>query len=177
MPDARWPFAFSAEQRFRLTATALHVALAITNHHTAPAPAGLGLHPYFPRASTTVPRAHATLQFRADAVWRNRADQLPSERIGVPPEWDHSVGRMIGDVALDNCFEGWDGTAVLTWPDRRMTIEATDIFRHLVVYTPPGQGFFCVEAVSHMNDAINRGGMRVLEPGETMRGEITFRLD
>jgi aldose 1-epimerase len=175
-PDASWPFAFIAEQRFRLTATALHVALAIINHHTAPAPAGLGLHPYFPRTTTTVPRAHATLQFHADAVWRNGADLLPRERAGVPPEWDHGAGRTIGDVALDNCFEGWDGTATLTWPDRRMTIEASDIFRHLVVYTPPGQGFFCVEPVSHMNDAINRDAMRVLDPGDTLRGEISFRL-
>lgn len=183
-PDASWPFAFTAEQRFRLTAAALHVALAITNNHSIPAPAGLGLHPYFPRDATTVPDAgrsdpdaRTTLRFQADAVWRNGADHLPSERVNVPPEWDHSAGRMVGELALDNCFEGWDGTAVLTWPDRRMTIEATDIFRHLVVYTPPRERFFCVEPVSHMNDAINRGGMRMLEPGETMRGEVTFRLD
>ncbi len=176
-PDASWPFAFSAEQRIRLTATALHMALAITNGHTSPAPAGLGLHPYFPRTATSVPRAGTTLQFRADAVWRNGADHLPSERANVPPEWDHHAGRTVGELALDNCFEGWDGTAVLTWPDHRMTIEATDIFRHLVVYTPPRERFFCVEPVSHMNDAINRGGMRMLEPGETMRGEVTFRLD
>ena len=175
-PDASWPFAFSAEQRFRLTATALHVALAVTNGHTSPAPAGLGLHPYFPRTAAAVPHAGTTLRFSADAVWRNGVDHLPSERVNVPPEWDHRAGRTVGELALDNCFAGWDGTAVLTWPDRRMTIEATDIFRHLVVYTPPGQGFFCVEPVSHMNDAINRGGMRVLEPGGTMRGEVTFRL-
>src|SRR5271166_3586693 len=54
MPDANWPFAFTAEQRVGLTAAALHVTLAITNHHTAPAPAGLGLHPYFPRDTTTL---------------------------------------------------------------------------------------------------------------------------
>jgi aldose 1-epimerase len=174
--DASWPFAFIAEQRFRLTASALYLALAITNRHTAHAPAGLGLHPYFPRTTTTVPRAQATLQFRADTVWRNGADHLPSEPIGVPPEWDHSTGRTVGDLALDNCFAGWDGTAVLTWPDRRITIEADAIFRHLIVYTPPGQDFFCVEPVSHMNDAINRDGMRVLDPGETLRGEIVFRL-
>jgi aldose 1-epimerase len=168
--DAGWPFAFTAEQHFHLTATALHVALAITNRHTLPAPAGLGLHPFFPRGT-------ATLCFHADAVWRNTADMLPSERTNVPPDWDHSGGRAVGDLALDNCFEGWDGSAVLTWADRRITIAATDCFRHLVVYTPPGQSYFCVEPVSHMNDAINRGGMHVQEPGDTLRGEISFRLE
>jgi aldose 1-epimerase len=110
-------------------------------------------------------------------VWRNGPDMLPTERVKVPPEWDHSAGRPVGDLALDNCFEDWDGTAVLTWPDRRITIVATDSIRHLVVYTPPGQNFFCVEPVSHMNDAINRGAMHVLDAGETLRGEISFGLE
>jgi len=66
---------------------------------------------------------------------------------------------------------------VLTWPDRRISIEATDSLRHLVVYTPPGQRSFCVEPVGHMNDAIDHGAMHVLEPGETLRGEISFRLE
>ena len=30
------------------------------------------------------------------------------------------------------------------------------LFGHLIVYTPPGEDFFCVEPVSHMTDAINR---------------------
>jgi aldose 1-epimerase len=182
-PDAGWPFAFSAEQRFHLTASTLHIALAVTNRHATPAPAGLGLHPYFPCGSALLTGAKAplsrddvTLRFHADAVWRNGLDHLPSERVGVPPEWDHSAGRMVGDAALDNCFEGWDGIAALTWSDRRMTIEATDSFRHLVVYTPPDQDFFCVEPVSHMNDAINRGGIRLLDPDATLRGDISFRL-
>jgi aldose 1-epimerase len=175
-PDGDWPFAFTAEQHFHLGPDALHVSLTITNRHTTPAPAGLGLHPYFPRASMTVPRVNATLQFRANAVWRNGGDQLPVECVDVPPEWDHTSGRTVGELALDNCFEGWDGTAVLTWPDRRITIEADSTFRHTVVYTPRGESFFCVEPVSHMNDAINHGGMRVLDPGETLRGEIRFRL-
>ena len=44
-----WPFAFAAEQRFTLTPDALLVELAVRNLHPSPAPAGLGLHPYFPR--------------------------------------------------------------------------------------------------------------------------------
>ena len=145
--------------------------------HRARAPAGLGLQPYFPRSGMTGPPANATLQFRADAVSLSGANQLPVERVGVPPEWDHASGRTVGELALDNCFDGWDGTAVLTWPDRRITIAADATFRHAVVYTPPGESFFCVEPVSHMNDAINHGTMPVLEPGETLRGEIGFRLD
>jgi aldose 1-epimerase len=168
-PDANWPFAFVAELQAHLTQAALRIELAITNQHNAPAPAGLGLHPFFPRGTTT-------LQFRADAVWQNGPDMIPTTRTAIPPDWDHAAPRAVGSAALDNCFEGWTGTATLAWPDRTLIIEASEIFRHLVVYTPPGQDFFCVEPVSHMNDAINRNAMHVLAQGETLRGTVTFRV-
>jgi aldose 1-epimerase len=172
----RWPFAFDAEQRFTLTADGLHVALAMTNRHTEPAPAGLGLHPYFPRAHDAV------LQFRASEVWTNQDVPLPARCIPVPVEWDHAKGLRIGHTLLDNCFTGWDGTARIAWgPDLpSLTIAADGLFRRLIVYTPPEHDFFCVEPVSHMTDAINRTtadtGLRTLAPGETMSGEIKFCL-
>jgi aldose 1-epimerase len=52
----------------------------------------------------------------------------------------------------------------------------------LIVYTPAGDDFFCVEPVSHMTDAINRmgsvaeHGLRILMPGEELRGDVTFRI-
>lgn len=175
---ARWPFAFEAEQRFTLTAERLRVALSITNHHSGPAPVGLGLHPYFPRAHD------ATLQFAAREVWTNLAEPLPAQRIPVPPEWDHARGLLVGSAALDNCFTGWDGTARIAWVSGgpALIVEAGELFRHLIIYTPPGHDFFCVEPVSHMTDAINRidheinAGLRTLAPGETLQGEISFRL-
>jgi aldose 1-epimerase len=173
-----WPFAFLAEQRFTLTPQALHVALTLRNLHRSPAPAGLGLHPYFPRAGD------ASLRFSATRVWRNGVDSLPSDLVPVPPEWDHAAGRRIGTASLDNCFVGWDGDARIVWNSATVAlhITATGLFRHLIVYTPSDQDFFCVEPVSHMTDAINRmagvadHGLRRLEPGGTLQGSVTFSL-
>ena len=174
----RWPFAFTAEQRFTLTEDALNVVLAMTSQHAHPAPAGLGLHPYFPNAGTP------TLTFNAAEVWLNGEDALPASRIAVPAEWDHTRGMSIGAASLDNCFTGCDGRAQIAWAGHRhsLSIEADSLFRYLIVYTPPGQDFFCVEPVSHATNAINRmdsvpsDGLRILGPGETLRGEVTFRL-
>jgi aldose 1-epimerase len=174
----RWPFAFSAEQQFTLAPDALSIVLTVQNLHHSPAPAGLGLHPYFPRIGG------ATLRFRAGQVWMNGADSLPTELIPLPANWDHSRGVQIGTVALDNCFAGWDGQAQISWPSAGLglSIEADELFRHLIVYTPTGCDFFCVEPVSHMNDAINRmdavagHGLRVLAPGEILTGKVTFRV-
>ncbi len=174
---AAWPFAFRATQAFRLSEDTLEVAMEIENLDSRPAPAGLGLHPCFPAAHRPV------LHFAADAVWTNGADMLPAARIAVPEAWDHHTGRPMGSAALDNCFADWRGRADIAWsrPGPLLSIEATALFRHLVVFTPPGADFFCVEPVSHMNDALNRPeiadhGMHMLEPGQTLQGEIRFRI-
>jgi len=176
---ALWPFAFRATQVFMLSAEALVCDLALQNTDTMHAPAAFGHHPYFPRTAAT------TLRFRAPYVWRNgTADMIPTERIAVPPQWDHSAPRPVGPAVLDNCFAAWDGAAVISYPEHGhdISITADACFRHLVVYVPAGEDFFAVEPVTNMNDGINRmeagidHGMRVLAPGETMRGRITYRV-
>ena len=166
-----WPFAFEAVQIFALQDDALTVTLRLSNRHTGPVPAGLGLHPFFPRPPG------ASLRFAADTVWLNDATALPVRSEPVPPKWDHKDGLAVGADALDNCFSGWDGTAFLDLGTVGMRIEASPVFRHLQVYTPPGQDFFCVEPVTHRPDAINHGaGMAVLAPGEALEGTAMFRI-
>lgn len=175
---ALWPFAFAAELRVALTPDALTVGLRLVNRHDAPAPAGLGLHPFFPRT------AGARLRFGAGSVWLTDAGQLPTALVPIPPEWDHARGRRIGRGALDHVFTGWDGRAEIALAPTpvTITIEASAIFRHLVVFTPPGAPYFCVEPVSHMTNAVNwlnrrsDTGMPVLPSGGALEGEIAFGL-
>jgi len=66
----------------------------------------------------------------------------------------------------------------------QLRLDASEPLRTLVVYTPPGQPFFCAEPVSHITDAFNRAaagqadtGMLSLEPGETVRATLTLTPD
>ncbi len=59
---------------------------------------------------------------------------------------------------------------------------ASDELGKLVIFTPPGEDFLCVEPVSHDTDAFNRAaageadtGMRVLAPGEDLSVYVRFR--
>ncbi len=168
-----WPFAFTAEERIDLLPEGMRISLALTSRHATPAPAGLGLHPYFPRGTG------ATLRFAADGVWRSDATVLPRDHVAIPPEWDHSAGRVVGSVALDNCFTGWPRLASIAWDTHAIAIEADAPFDTLQVYTPPGQDFFAVEPVTHAPAALNRRGqpgMRILANGETVSGSVLFRL-
>lgn len=173
-----WPFAFSTEQDFELTEHGLVLTMRITNRHTAPAPAAIGMHPYFPRTPDM------TLQFAAASVWQNGPDHIPSANTLIPPAWDFTSPRKPDDIAVDNCFAGWHRSAVLHWPEHRtkLIMTADPMFRHLVVFFPKGGDFCAVEPVTNMNDGINRmntdvdHGMTVLAPGETLSGTIRFAV-
>jgi aldose 1-epimerase len=143
-------------------------------------PAGLGWHPYFPRT----PRA--TLTASVAALWLTDAEILPIARVSPPPDRDPGPGLAVDRVSLDNAFVGWNGRAVVAWPERHATLrlDASGPLDTLVVYTPPGQPFFCAEPVSHITDAFNLAaagrtdtGMMSLEPDETVRATLTLTPD
>ena len=173
-PDAAWPFAFDATVTYSLSGLALTVAIGVTSRHTTAAPAGIGLHPYFPKGPG------AALRFNAGGAWRNGDDALPSCHGPLPPEWRHAAPRPVAQSRLDNCFTGWDQAAEITAGPASLRIQASDVFRQLQVFTPYWADFFCVEPVSHVPDAVNRAAlpadqaMHVLQPNEALSGTIVL---
>jgi aldose 1-epimerase len=171
-PDESWPFAFAATVRYGLIGTVLTVAIRLTNRHDAPAPAGIGVHPYFPKMH------NPTLRLNATGTWESGSDALPSRHGPVPAGWVHADPRPVAESRLDHCFTGWDGAADIQAGPASLRIEASTVFRHLQVFTPSWADFFCVEPVSHVPDAISRPAlpsdqaMHVLEPGETLAGTV-----
>lgn len=173
------PLHYEATQRFALTDDALEVEIGLTNTGKEAMPAGIGLHPYFIRT------AGVSLRARLEHVWLNDERNIPRERVPLPETWDFSKSPKVAGLELDNVFGGWDGRATMIWPETalKLTIEAEPVFGHLVIYVPPGRDFFCVEPVSNANNGFNLfeegvegTGVRVLEPGEELRGKIIFRV-
>lgn len=172
-----WPWAYEARQDFALLEDGLRITVGITNTGTGTMPAGLGLHPYFPKPPGT------RLTAPVEEVWDNDETMLPLRRTALPPGWDLARGVPMDDFLSDNGFFGWSGRARIDWPSRdaALEIEADPAFGHLIVYAPAGQPWFCVEPVSHMTDALNRpdepaSAMRDLEPGEDWSAGVTFRI-
>ncbi len=167
--DGGWPFRYRARQSYRLEPDSLIVGMAIDNLEDRTVPAGLGLHPFFLREPDTM------LVCRTQGVWLTDSQVLPVKRVPVPAEWNFGTPRRVDDVVLDNCFDGWTGEAAIVWPGRRLRLDlaASEPFRHLVIYVPAGQPYFCVEPVSHASGEV---GTLPLGPGATRRGEIVFRI-
>jgi aldose 1-epimerase len=173
-PD--YPSAYQAEQRFVLLDDGLECRLSMRNTGSEAMPAGVGFHPFFPKTACT------KVKVPLGGVWLSR-DGIPYGHGALPAEWDFGELRELGSVVLDHCFSGWNRTARIEWPKRGLAIQMTgsDAFGHVVIYTPAGQDFFCVEPVSNANDAFNmaaRGvpntGTVVLAPGESLGA--TMRL-
>jgi aldose 1-epimerase len=166
--EGGWPFRYRARQSYRVEPDRLIVGMAIENLEDRTVPAGLGLHPFFVRGHDV------ELACRTQAVWKTDAEVLPVERVPVPGDWDFREPRQIDDVVLDNCFDGWTGKAAVIWPRRlRLDLEASEPFRHVVIYVPAGQPYFCVEPVSHASGQV---GLLPLAPRATRGGEIVFRI-
>lgn len=176
-PDA-WPFHYAARQTYALEDGGLTVRLCVENRGPKPMPLGLGHHPYFPRTAGT------TVTAEVDAIWSTDAEVMPTvlERTWVTERL--AAGLRVDDADLDNNFTGWNGTAVIRWPERRAVLRMTapDPLRFLVAYTPAGADFFCLEPVGNCTDWVNltgqgteRVGGMVVAAGAS--AEVSFRLE
>lgn len=167
-----WPWRYRAVQEFELLPAGLALRLSVENLSEGIMPAMLGLHPYFPEG----PRA--TVQARTRTVWLPDAQSLPVQEIMTPADWTFDTPRSAVRVALDHCFDHWDGVAVVRWPDRTLRLSASGA-RALHVYTPANAGFFCLEPQTAAAGALQRtaGEVARLAPGERLQLGVRFSLE
>ena len=177
-PAGAWPWAYAAQQTFALDDERLRVRFAVTNEAPEPMPVGFGLHPYFVRTPRALVRADV------GPMWEADADVMPVRIVPPPPQLLLGGAGLNPDATpLDNNFTRFGGRAVIEWPEwnARLRVEADSVYACLVVYTPAGRDFFCVEPATNCIDGFNladRGrrdtGLIVLDPGDTAAGDVTF---
>jgi len=170
-----FPFRYRGHVRFALGDEGLSILLRVTSRDHRPMPAGLGIHPYFPKHSGT------RLKFASIGVWP--PDGPEAVTIGCQPlseGLDFNAGQEIANVVIDRLFEGWDGRAEIIAADgHRTVIEADGVLDKLQIYSAWDYPYVCVEPVSNANDGFNRmaagvpsHGIRVLEPNRSIEGTI-----
>jgi aldose 1-epimerase len=173
-----WPWRYSAKQRFSLTDTGLEAELTCTNEDSRPMPCGLGFHPYFPCNQATHLATHV------EHVWTVDEHVLPIERQRATGRFDVSGGPVCGRD-LDNGYDGWRGEAWIDGvPGTPLRLRmASNTARFFQLYSPASGGLFVAEPVTHANAALNEPadrwpelGIRVLEPGATMRLDMSLTV-
>jgi aldose 1-epimerase len=163
------PFDYAARLTLVLSADGLLMEMALRHEGQAPAPYGMGWHPWFMRGAETSLHLKATQRASHDAR-------------GLPQNFTPCAGIAAdeaGLIGLDNFLAGWDGVAQFAMPAGHFIMTAKgDFAAGVQVYAPPAQPVLCVEPVSHMPDAPNRAAlaaaapMHLLAPGEALSGSI-----
>jgi aldose 1-epimerase len=168
--DGHWPFDFEAHQSIALTAEVLRLELRVVNTAPVEQPMGLGWHPYFPR------RARSRLRIDVETRWEHDSTQLPTHAVGID-----GIDADVASLALDHCHSGWHAPASIADEQFSLRLDASADLNHLVVFTPPGREHFCVEPVSHVNDAIHHAdprarGLVALAPGASLAAWMTLEV-
>ena len=173
---AQPPFDYRAELTYALAGPTLRMDLMVEQRGATPAPFGLGFHPWFPRTPDTTPRA------RAATIWLETADHLPAgtAELSERPHWDFSSERPLPSAWVNNGFSGWDGEAVIDWPQLGVSVQiaADPVLSTYILYSPSADAdFFCFEPVSHPIDAFHLPGMPglvTLAQGERLTATCRF---
>ena len=175
----RFPFRYCGHVRFSLSDKGLAILLRVTSLDHRPMPAGLGIHPYFPKPPGT------RLRFASVGVWP--PDGPEAVNLGCQPlteGLDFTKGPDVSAMVVDRLYEGWDGRAELIAPDgHRTAIEADGVLDKMQIYSAWDYPYVCVEPVSNTNDGFNRmaagvpsHGVRVLEPNRSIEGTVRISV-
>jgi len=164
-PRGDWPWRYSSVQHVELAPRSVRVSLSVTNLDETPMPAGLGFHPYFPRA------ADQRLKAEVSGVWLADDEQLPVSRHAGPWRKDWSAGDTVASaVLIDHCHTDWTGRAELSSGRGSTVVTASANCRWLHIYAPPRENFLCIEPVGNMPDPFGGEdrGIVALAPGESL---------
>ncbi len=172
-----WPYPYHAAQTFQLSGEILEQTLMVKNTGEHAMPLGLGVHPYFVRTP------QATVTAEVEAMWTTDEETMPRDPVPPPPQRQPGGGIVADEVRIDNTYVGWRGKARVAWPEwqAHLTIRADPPLDKLVIFTPAGEDFLCVEPVTNITDAFNYAqqgrhdtGLIILSPGQSQTCTITF---
>ncbi|HEX2620294.1 MAG TPA: hypothetical protein VHL11_09110 [Phototrophicaceae bacterium] len=180
-PDRDYPFAFSAQAEYRLDEHDFVWVLTLKNEDTRPMPGGFGHHPYFVRSMDGDNAPILTIPCSQQFELENALAVNPP--VPIHPEVDFRHPRPVVGNGFDHVLTRRDegDPARLEYPawDVELLMYSDPIFKHFIVFTPAGGASVAVEPMSNVNDAFNlyeRGiqeaGVFVLQPGESISGEV-----
>jgi len=185
----QWPADFRITATYELEGSRLRSSFLIENPDDKPLPCGFGTHPYFrlPLGGTSAEACLVKLPVRSR--WE-LLDMLPTGKCeNLSDAANCQAGQRFADISVDAVFAGLQFSegrcrSSIEDPDSGVRLELSfdRSFRECVVYTPPHREAICIEPYTCVPgtfgtpDAIERYGLRVLSPGESLKSEVTMQV-
>lgn len=150
-PDASAPLPYHCTQTVSIRADRVQIELSVRNAGIHRMPVGLGLHPYFANRSLATVKANMPVRW----LWDHEMMPLSTER--NPFTASLLRGRNVSRLPIAAEYADWDGRAMIDWPTQRVRVQLTTDppLKHVVMWIPGGESFFCFEPISHATDALN----------------------
>ncbi len=161
-----WPWRYEATQTILLDETGISLTLELANRDHRVMPAGLGLHPFFPRGLETaiVTTAHRMVTTGPDDIPDGEAAFEPGPR---------SLAALEG---LDNLLLGGGDAIAFEDGPGSVRLAASGPLAGWHCYVPLGKDFFCIEPVTHRPDSFrDQRSSERLEPGGSCR--LALRIE
>jgi len=185
----RWPGRLHLTFEWRLRAGALALTVAARNAGDAPAPVGLGWHPYFALPSGDRRQTRLRLPAAARVEVNDYDEVLPTGRLSplTGTAYDFSAGAPLGELYLDDCFtdlrrEAGEAGLEIADPAAGLGLRIASpspAVKAFQVYAPPDQPFVVAEPQFNLADPFGREwpegldtGMARLEPGGSVSYEV-----
>lgn len=181
---AAFPFPHKMTLTFTLAADGLTIAYEVENTGDGRLPFGFGLHPWF-----RVTRRREDMLIYGPAAYEMELE--PKTLLPTGKSWpmaqarpDLSKPTPLSQIDLDAVYFGMrpERPAWIEYADEKVRLEfrASADFTHLIVYSPAGQDFVCVENQTCSGDVHNlhARGLReeshllILPPGQKHRGQV-----
>jgi aldose 1-epimerase len=178
-PDPALPMPYAATQRISVQADRVRVSLSVSNTGRDRLPIGVGLHPYF--AQRPLARLTAELPSR----WRWDQEYMPIASEPNPDRQRFQHGLAVDTLPIAAEYAQWNGRASIIWPTLGVEVGlATDPpLRHVVLWAPLQQDFFCFEPTSHASDALHAQAghpasedFTILEPQAELEQHFDFHV-
>ena len=182
-----FPFIHRLSMEFFLNDEGIRVTYTINNLDDKEIPFGFGLHPYFIKLSG---EDNTFVSLPADYVMDSTSDLLPTGRLintgGTVYDLKRPVG--IGSLDMDHVFTGIGSGKYACIEFRtlgiKVVLEATVDFSHLVLYSPRGMNYFCIENQTCSTDAhnlydrgfVNESGLKIVPAGKTYSGSVKYLI-
>lgn len=152
-----WPWHYQVQQHFELLGHGLTITLELSNRDTRTMPWSMGLHALLHRGGGSRVRLPIV------TAWEMSAAGIPirehRDTMGL------ASGMPIGPQALDQVFSGWQGEAVVDWPNSASQIKVRNTgMSNCTLWAPSGEDFFGLEPLSDIP-----GRFAQLESGQSVQ--------
>ncbi len=183
-----FPFKHRLSLEFCLRQDGIQVSYHIENKDHQVIPFGFGLHPYFSKLSGD---AGTFVELPAIYVMDYTSDLLPTGRLIEVQGTQFDLRKKVdlGSLDFDHVFTGVpaDQYAQVDYGTLQLSVRlvTTRDFTHMVLYSPRGENYFCLENQTCSTDAHNladrnftrESGLKFVQPGENHTGSVSYLIE